>query len=593
MRRRPALLTWLALCALALTAHPAMAAYDPRREDANIRKTGERERYEWSDPAFQARMDELGSRQQSERLALVASDPERQPANACGVFDYNACLGDVRLWDWAERGHGIVRPILFTARSGATLSGRVWATRDGPSRRPLVVYVTGSVQVPEAPYWFVATTLAKRGYVVLTFDEQGEGASDTSGEGVDRNEGVPAQAGRPFFDGAEDALDFALSTPSRPYRPRPSCTTGTDHSPKQDRRVAAGLNAPYNPLWALVDAERVGLAGQSFGARGASYVGQVDRRVDAIVAHDNLAAPGPPSADCASAPQTRPASPRSRVPALGISNDYGLFTPQRYESAPNPLGKSQGSLALSAAGVDTMQVNIRGGTHQECAWVFLSPDLTPATLRGVDLCAWYTAAWFDKYLRRDPTADRRLFTRRWHADPRDAQIDASERGNLLSFYYRSRADVRLSAGGRRARCDDLRDGCHFLTRADGWPGLFDRISLALSADGSRGPAAYEPALRDGRAPIATVARVVSLRRVRRGIVRVRVRAQGAHRGEIRLFEMQVRRLVRGTRWRSIPSSRGFFSTRLLRGRFYLVRVRAVDQLGGVGPWTMRRVRTLR
>jgi alpha-beta hydrolase superfamily lysophospholipase len=97
--------------------------------------------------------------------------------------------------------------------------------RAGPALRPAVVVTTGSVQAPEVLYLWAATTLAKEGFVVLTFDVQGQGRSDTYGEGVDRNEGVPSQAGQPFYDGTEDALDFLLSTPARPYRPRRSCTS--------------------------------------------------------------------------------------------------------------------------------------------------------------------------------------------------------------------------------------------------------------------------------------------------------------------------------------------------------------------------------
>ena len=94
---------------------------------------------------------------------------------------------------------------------------------------------TGSVQAPETLYWGFAANLAKRGYVVLTYDVQGQGRSDTSGAAPDEDEGVPSQAGQPFYDGTEDALDFMLSTRSAPYDPRPSCGnandgTGTDHS---------------------------------------------------------------------------------------------------------------------------------------------------------------------------------------------------------------------------------------------------------------------------------------------------------------------------------------------------------------------------
>src|ERR687894_375280 len=126
------------------------------------------------------------------------------------------CAGDVRLYDWESKGYGMVEPVLFTARSGATLSGHVWATRSGPARRPGVVITTGSVQAPEELYWGQAATLAKHGYVVLTYDVQGQGASDVLGEAPDRFEGVPSQAGQPFYDGTEDALDFLLSGPADP-----------------------------------------------------------------------------------------------------------------------------------------------------------------------------------------------------------------------------------------------------------------------------------------------------------------------------------------------------------------------------------------
>jgi hypothetical protein len=110
----------------------------------------------------------------------------------------------------AANGDGIVRPVLFTARDGATLSGHVSATIAGPARRPGIVITNGSVQADEQMYWYAAQTLAKAGYVVLTFDPQGQGQSDTFGQSPDEDEGVPAQTdGRPFYDGTEDAIDVA------------------------------------------------------------------------------------------------------------------------------------------------------------------------------------------------------------------------------------------------------------------------------------------------------------------------------------------------------------------------------------------------
>jgi dienelactone hydrolase len=566
-----------ALFAILVPVARASEPYDPEREDRNLAKTEERERMEWGTPEFMARMNELSAREGPKLAAELAADPERSPTNVCGVFRVDACLGDVRLWDWEENGHGIVEPFLFTARSGATLSGRVWATRSGPAKRPLVVYVTGSVQVPEAAYWFVATTLAKHGYVVLTFDEQGEGTSDTFGEEPDRNEGVPAQAGQPFYSGAEDALDFALSTPASPYRPRPSCTTGTSHDAKQQRRVAEGRNAAFNPLWEMIDPARVGLAGQSFGAAAASYVGQLDPRVDAIVGHDNLRGSDFAAPPCPADPESRPEAVPLRTPALGISNDYGLLKPQRFESQPDPKARSKGSLALSEAGVDTMQVNIRGGTHQECAFVPLRGDQTPATRYGIDLCAWYTAAWMDKYVKGDPTADRRLLTRRWLADPRDAEIDPPEKGNLLSFYFDSRADIGLSTGGR-AVCEDLRKGCRLDVGDDGRPPLFDRLALSLSPDEPR-PEAAPPRLRGTRPAIAQ--RVAVLVRRLGPRTRLRVVPRGGFPGDVRRYELRAG-------GRRLRSRSGRFAVRL-RAKPLRVRARAVDRLGGVGPWRARRL----
>ena len=134
---------------------------------------------------------------------MQATDPERNflGLHLCSTGD-DGCAGDVRLYDWEAKGYGIVKKVLFTARSGATISGRVWATKAGPAKRPGIVITNGSVQAPERLYWFAAQTLAKAGYVVLTSDPQGQGQSDERGEAPDENEGSPAQTdGRPFFDG--------------------------------------------------------------------------------------------------------------------------------------------------------------------------------------------------------------------------------------------------------------------------------------------------------------------------------------------------------------------------------------------------------
>src|SRR3954451_10324446 len=249
-----------------LVCAPVAGALDPVVEAQNFSKTQERQAI-YNTAQYQLLLRQVGAQNRAAALAMQAADPEREFLTDLCWSGEDGCAGDVRLYDWRAKGYGIVSPVLFTARNGATLSGHVWATRGGPAKRPGIVLTNGSVQANEQLYWFVAQVLAKAGYVVLTWDPQGQGQSDTAGESPDAGEGTPSQTdGRPFYDGTEDALNFFLSTPRHRYEPAPSCESGTSHAAKQDRRVKAGLDAAYNPLWAVVDPQRLGLAGHSYGA---------------------------------------------------------------------------------------------------------------------------------------------------------------------------------------------------------------------------------------------------------------------------------------------------------------------------------------
>jgi dienelactone hydrolase len=511
--------------ALALAAAPA-AAFDPAYEAANYAKINERARTDYT-PEFNALLAERGLSNQAASAAILASDgPGRQygrdfSGNLC-ANPMNGCAGDVRLYDWGEKGFGVVRPVLFTARNGSTLSGHVWMTAAGPRRRPGVVITNGSVQAPETLYWFAAQTLAKAGYVVLTWDPQGQGMSDTYGDGVDRNDGVPSQAGRPFYDGTEDALDFFFSTPADPYVPRPSCTTGTSHADKQAARVADGRSSAFNPFHATLDTARVGLVGHSLGAGAVSYVGQLDPRVDAVVAYDNLRDPSDPDAtapECASGSSPRPSTVAITKPPLGLSADYGLV-PQPFTADPDAAAlesKQAGSVAASAAGVDSGELVIRGGTHYEFSYI--PNPAFGATRRGMDMVAWYTGAWMDKYLRRDRSADARLLTTRWNDDRLEREVDGQvpPDGNLYSTYFPSRLDIALRAGGRFT-CEDLRAGCSG-QGADGLPPDYSFLATAQTPDSATTPGSSTgPGGAPGAPPAArcTVrSRITRLRRHRR------------------------------------------------------------------------------
>jgi dienelactone hydrolase len=553
--RRPGILGAALVLALAAPA-VAPAAFDPLYEQQNYSKIDERAKRDAADPEFQRLLREAGVRRQAEKELIRLEDPEREfTANLCSNH-MDGCAGDVRMYDWADRGAGMRKPVLWTARNGATISGHLWKTRSGPPKRPGIVITSGSVQAPEELYWFAAASLAKAGYVVMTFDVQGQGYSDTYGEGADRNEGVPAQNGRPFFDQTEDGMDFFLSTPGSPYVPRRSCTTGTSHAPKHQRRVAEGRNAAHNPFWDAVDPERIGIAGQSFGASGVSFVGPKDPRVDAVVGWDNLRpATAEAASDCATAPETRKPAAAMSKPSLGIANDYGLFR-QPNTSEPDPQAKTEASRAATAAGVDSGELVIRGGTHYEGAYI-PNPYFS-ATLRGIDLLTWYTIAWFDKYVKGDPTADARLLTTRWREDRRSAAVDPTGDANMLSRYHRSRLDIGR-AGGPRVVCEDLREGCPALA-PDGLAPDFDYVEYARRPDGpAQGepgsaprpqapPPAFLPATRDCRSRRVFSIRIARRGRPRpvRGIVYINDRRVARVTGKRLRARVDLRGLPRGT-----------------------------------------------
>jgi dienelactone hydrolase len=579
-RRGSAGLTVL-LCAIAgAIAAPAMAAFDPAVEAKNYSKTSERAAI-YDTPEYQAQLRTVSAQNLAEALAIQGADPEREFTSDVCWNGGDGCAGDVRLYDWEKNGYGIVKPVLFTARNGATLSGHVWATKAGPAKRPGIVITNGSVQADEQMYWFAAQALAKAGYVVLTWDPQGQGQSDTRGESPDQDEGVPAQSdGRPFFDGTEDALDFFFSTPDHPYAPETSCSTGTSHAPKQDRRVKAGLNAAYNPYWELFDGKRVGLAGHSYGAAGASYIGQWDKRVDAIVAWDNLSQPSPGNGSQSFPPGEKgcPAHPEDRTdltqslgpktdgkPALGMSADYFLPPEPNTSEPPSPAEcdavgtayeqgtpptqdqglncKSLASKEYSKHGVDTGELVIRGGSHLDFSWI--PNHAFGATLRGADMIDWYTTAWFDKYVKGDPTADQRLLTNRWRHDDQEAAVDPDHDGNVFSFYHPSRLDFTL-ANGKKVTCEDVRTGCSQLVEDDGRPAGYSYIDITHSADAASLPSQTPAAKRCTATRVVTVhPRATHGTRVKRVTAYVGKRRVGSSRGarvRLRLTGVAGRRL---------------------------------------------------
>ena len=196
-----------------------------------------------------------------------------------------------------------------------------------------------------------------------------------------------------------------------------------------------------------------------------SQIGQRDPRVSAVVSWDR--------AQSSPLPDDLPL----RTPTMFQTADYNcqqvpVCVPQPYTSPPDyhgPGNKDQDFQRLRAAGVDTMKVSIRDATHLD----YTSFGLAGTGSRyGAAVASYYTLAWFDKYLRRDPDALRRLTAATFDASGdvhniSAGQFDPATQSNVPAYLAGRRVLDRLSfhfrsgywLDGGAVACDDLRAGC--------------------------------------------------------------------------------------------------------------------------------------
>src|SRR4051812_23748947 len=150
--------------------------------DAYGRQTGQQASPQYA-IALQQASNDVGLAQLAQQMA-APNHPAITPGN---VFPgWNAGNPYRRGW---EGKRGELTAISYTNRYGALTRGHVFAPLPGahdpytgaelqpPS--PAVVITTGSVQGSERMYWWLAQDLAERGYVVLAYDVQGQGTSET------------------------------------------------------------------------------------------------------------------------------------------------------------------------------------------------------------------------------------------------------------------------------------------------------------------------------------------------------------------------------------------------------------------------------
>lgn len=427
------------------------------REFRNYAKTQEAPAEQAADPDFMVEWQRRSRQNGADYAERVAAEPGwRSHANLCATWG-EQCTGDPALYrDVDSRDfYGAVgerRRVAFYDRQGARLSGHLWTPVHAESGDDLpgVVITNGSVQAPEPLYWWAAQALVEAGYVVLTYDPRGQGRSDSV-----TPDGTPGgnANGEVFVSNQVDAVDFFRSTPDSPYAP----------DAEYDRGDGAPVE-PHNPRHGVLDRDRLGIAGHSAGAIGASIVQGLDpwptgaaeaNPVDVVVAWDNLGDGDAVTDDATGAAddatefvETVPQGDVDpRVPAMGQSGDY-LLTPTPHERPPDPDGKAVGFERWRDADVPACQFVVRGGTHYEWSRV----PTFPATSWdfGNAFAEHYTVAWFDRWLKEPGEDGYRDADERLLAD--DAWADH------FSFHYHSK---RAFPGRDRQyhECEDVRAGC--------------------------------------------------------------------------------------------------------------------------------------
>ncbi|MHB8781785.1 MAG: alpha/beta hydrolase family protein [Candidatus Geothermincolia bacterium] len=418
------------------------------------------------------------------QLSSQVALPNR-PALTAGQLVPGWNLGNPYRTQWSGK-RGLMVPVCYTNRYGALIRGDLFAplpgARDPYTGHPLVgpypgvIITPGSVQGSEHMYWWLAQDLAERGYLVMVFDVQGQGTSETLPHGGSIADlpyynlmsptlpgemtpipGFPFQQASNFVYGTLDAMDFFLSTPDQPY-PNPQAGT-------------APVNA-CNPLWEQFDRRpdmrtatpgrttRLAIVGHSLGAMAVSYVQSIDDRVAAVVALDKLNA----EASSTGALFNTPVATAPVVPAMGIQSEYGFNVAPYFanpgifnfdglsspDQAPDPYRELKtGYNSWKEAGVDTMVIVPRASTHLEYTDI---PWVLPASRFGQDVASYYAQAWLAKYLKHDPSADAALLATSFrYLEPAGMSYWKSvtlNRADRLSFYFCSGYDFATLSGTR-------------------------------------------------------------------------------------------------------------------------------------------------
>ena len=304
---------------------------------------------------------------------------------------------DPQCFDW--QGNWVAQAVAIPSRNaGMTYQGTVFAPANPAAFGgvlPAVVLIHG-LNGQQYDVWWAARYLAGHGYVAIAATVTGTNESYTS---VD---------GKTFSRNGIGPHDYVVALQS----------------------MADFLTSGGNPYSAYVDPTRIGAAGHSEGARAASGIQDVDSRIGAIVAFDNLtmdlgsgdagtAIFAPCPALGVTFGPSEPITPRR--PALGLASDEPAAT---CPTNTDPAQKETAWNNWVTYGLDTMEIDFRGTNHMTFAQLGTATG-GPTQEQALQWFSYYTTAWFDRYLKGDPLALGDLTATTVLGQPRDSLLSLS------------------------------------------------------------------------------------------------------------------------------------------------------------------------
>jgi dienelactone hydrolase len=396
----------------------------------------------WPSPQWQAR-EAQNFADASGRAVDWAANPG---APAPGGADPRRALAR---WNGAR---GQVLPIAYRNRYRARIVGHLFRPRHATGGLPAVVFVNGYGSTDEAYYW-AAEDLAEHGYLVMTFNPQGDGGSDakpapeycTPGGAWTRPQemGIREQGSCAGQDPPEVLTGQGTSaTFVATGRVGNEDTTGAApvYRALAPRYVLGTLDAvafllsDRNPWRGSVDGGRVGVAGHSIGAWAALMAANGDplRRFRAGVAldafhHFDFGVTG-------------------REPTLFVQSEQEntlgpRVVPPSDPASPRQLHPTRAAFAdLRTRGVDAGFFVLRGSTHDD-----FTDSFVQASRDGQRVASYLMLAWLDEHLRAGRAARRGA--RRLRARRFDRSADVSSIGT--GSYDPARGNVPYTIGGER------------------------------------------------------------------------------------------------------------------------------------------------